>query len=217
MARRTVAALACVLAMAACSNDPDVTAEKSNAIDTTPSNDDSDDGGAESGGDGGSAEPAPAPAPVIPSSDSTPDTAPSGGPAPTYPAPADSGDTGVGDPLWPDLGNPGIDVLDYDLVLDYDPATETIDGSVTLMIEATEDRDGFTLDANGPDVTSVTVRGESAEEITLGSFADGKQSALKLSDVAERTPLPSPMPQHFGHVLDRRAIRDLVQFIAAGD
>lgn len=61
------------------------------------------------------------------------------------------------------------------------------------------------------------VRGESAEEITLASFADGKRSTVKVSGIAERTPLPSPMPQHFGHVLDKRAIRDLVEFIAAGD
>ncbi len=61
------------------------------------------------------------------------------------------------------------------------------------------------------------VRGESTEEITLASFADGKRSTVKLSTVAERTPLPSPMPQHFGHVLDKRAIRDLVEFIAVGD
>jgi putative heme-binding domain-containing protein len=61
------------------------------------------------------------------------------------------------------------------------------------------------------------VHGESAEEITLVSFTDGKQSVVKVADVAQRTPLPSPMPQHFGHVLDKRAIRDLVEFIAAGD
>lgn len=69
---------------------------------------------------------------------------------------------------------------------------------------------------NGESVAGV-VRGESPEEITLASFADGKRSAVKVADVTERTALPSPMPQHFGHVLDKRAIRDLVQFIAAGD
>ena len=69
---------------------------------------------------------------------------------------------------------------------------------------------------NGQTVAGV-VRGESAEEITLASFADGKRGTVKASEIAERTPLPSPMPQHFGHVLDKRAIRDLVQFIAAGD
>ncbi len=69
---------------------------------------------------------------------------------------------------------------------------------------------------NGETVAGI-VRNESAEEIALASFVDGKRSSVKLSDVAERTPLPSPMPAHFGHVLDRRAIRDLVEFIAAGD
>ena len=69
---------------------------------------------------------------------------------------------------------------------------------------------------NGETVAGV-VRGESATEITLASFADGKRSTVKLANVVERTPLPSPMPPAFGQVLDKRAIRDLVQFIAAGD
>ncbi len=61
------------------------------------------------------------------------------------------------------------------------------------------------------------VRGESATEITLASFADGKRTTVKLAQVTGRTPLPSPMPPAFGQVLSKRAIRDLVQFIAAGD
>jgi putative heme-binding domain-containing protein len=61
------------------------------------------------------------------------------------------------------------------------------------------------------------VRSESATEITIASFADGSRRTVKQASVAERTPLPSPMPPHFGQVLDKRAIRDLVQFIAAGD
>jgi len=69
---------------------------------------------------------------------------------------------------------------------------------------------------NGETIAGI-VRSESAEEIALASFVDGKRSTVKLSDVAERTPLPSPMPPAFGHVLDKRAIRDLVEFIAAGD
>ena len=69
---------------------------------------------------------------------------------------------------------------------------------------------------NGGTIAGV-VRGESATEITLASFADGKRSTVKLAKVVGRTPLPSPMPPQFGQVLDKRAIRDLVQFIAAGD
>ncbi len=69
---------------------------------------------------------------------------------------------------------------------------------------------------NGETIAGV-VRGESATEITLASFVDGKRSTVKLAKVVERTPLPSPMPPGFGQVLDKRAIRDLVQFIAGGD
>lgn len=69
---------------------------------------------------------------------------------------------------------------------------------------------------NGETVVGV-VRGESAVDITLASFADGKRTTVKLAKVAERTPVPSPMPPAFGLVLSKRAIRDLVQFIAAGD
>ena len=69
---------------------------------------------------------------------------------------------------------------------------------------------------NGHTVAGV-VRGESGTEITLASFVDGKRSTVNLSKVVERTPLPSPMPPAFGQVLGKRAIRDLVQFIAAGD
>jgi putative heme-binding domain-containing protein len=64
---------------------------------------------------------------------------------------------------------------------------------------------------------SGVVQHESAEELTLTSVADGKKTTVKVADIAERTPLPSPMPPHFGAVLDKRAIRDLVEFIAVGD
>lgn len=69
---------------------------------------------------------------------------------------------------------------------------------------------------NGETVAGV-VRGESHVDITLASFVDGKRSTVKLAKVVQRTPLPSPMPPVFGLVLDKRAIRDLVQFIAEGD
>ncbi len=69
---------------------------------------------------------------------------------------------------------------------------------------------------NGETIAGV-VRGESHVDITLASFVDGKRSTVKLAKVVQRTPLPSPMPPVFGLVLDKRAIRDLVQFIAEGD
>ena len=71
---------------------------------------------------------------------------------------ASDGD-GVGDALFPALGNPGIDVLDYDVDLDYDPSTSEIAATVTLTIAFADDRDEFTLDAVGLDITSVTIDG----------------------------------------------------------
>ena len=68
---------------------------------------------------------------------------------------------------------------------------------------------------NGETLSGV-VSHESADTVTITSVADGKKRTVKTADVAERTPLPSPMPPHFGVVLSKREIRDLVEFIAAG-
>jgi aminopeptidase N len=88
-------------------------------------------------------------------------------PATTRPAPSVSGPQGVGDALFPDLGNPGIDVASYDVRIDYDPESGRIDGDVTLEIDVTEDGTGFTLDAVGLAVDAVTVDGEAV------TFVDG--------------------------------------------
>ena len=56
-----------------------------------------------------------------------------------------------------------------------------------------------------------------SERLDLTSFADGTKRKLKLADIEARIPLPSPMPPHFGQALDKRAIRDLVEFLAVGD
>lgn len=77
--------------------------------------------------------------------------------------------------------------------------------------------DSVALKLKSGETVAGIVRGESAVDLTLASFVDGKRSTVKLSKVVERTPLPSPMPPAFGQVLDQRAIRDLVQFIAEGD
>lgn len=66
-------------------------------------------------------------------------------------------------------------------------------------------------------MVSGVVSHESDEEVTLTSVVDGKKTKIKTADIAERTPLPSPMPPHFGTVLEKRSIRDLVEFIAVGD
>jgi len=67
------------------------------------------------------------------------------------------------------------------------------------------------------ETVSGVVQSETAEALVLTSVADGTQRTVKIAEVTERLALPSPMPPHFGAVLDKRAIRDLVEFIAVGD
>lgn len=76
------------------------------------------------------------------------------------PAPvADTGD-GIGDAVFPDLGNPGVDVLDYLVEVSPDQTTDILTGSVTLAIRFTEARSEFTLDSLGPQITAVTIDGD---------------------------------------------------------
>jgi aminopeptidase N len=66
---------------------------------------------------------------------------------------------GIGDALFPSLGNPGIDVEHYDLILKYDPVREEISARVHLDIAMTADRETFSLDSAGPVVSAVVVDG----------------------------------------------------------
>jgi hypothetical protein len=59
------------------------------------------------------------------------------GPAAATPTP---GAAGIGDPLQPELGNGGYDVLHYDLDLRYATSapSQPIDGTVTIFARATQ-------------------------------------------------------------------------------
>lgn len=128
----------------ACSSDPQVTVERADTV-TMPATTDP------------SVEPSTS-GPVVP----PPGTDPaSGGSLPTT-DPVDGFD-GIGDELFPELGNPGIDVVDYLVELGYDPELDTISGEVTLRVVPLEDRDEITLDAVGLDVEEIVVDGAPAD------------------------------------------------------
>jgi quinoprotein glucose dehydrogenase len=55
---------------------------------------------------------------------------------------------------------------------------------------------------------------ESSEDLVLTSVVDGRKRKLKVEEIEERTPLPSAMPPGFGITLGKRAVRDLVEFLA---
>jgi len=48
------------------------------------------------------------------------------------------GAPGVGDPYFPEEGNGGYDVRNYDLSLGYDPATDHLDGLALIKARATQ-------------------------------------------------------------------------------
>ena len=78
---------------------------------------------------------------------------------PTVPIAGVEGVEGVGDALFPDLGNPGLDVAHYDVALSYVPGSGLVAGVVTLDIVLTTARDTITLDSLGPTVSEVEVDG----------------------------------------------------------
>jgi aminopeptidase N len=107
--------------------------------------------------------------PVTPSPGvATPTRLPTATPLPPTPIPSPtltllSGRASIGDPLMPELGNTGYDVVHYDLQLALDPAEGKVDAIVT--IEATTTMPSLrqiSLDFVGFDVSFVTVNGEVA-------------------------------------------------------
>ncbi|MFF5937393.1 M1 family metallopeptidase [Streptomyces sp. NPDC012508] len=70
---------------------------------------------------------------------------------------------GIGDPLFPHLGNPGYDVLTYDISLTYPGEnTEPLDAVTRIEALATADLERINLDFTHGTVASVTVDGEPA-------------------------------------------------------
>lgn len=91
------------------------------------------------------------------------------GPAPT-PGAAPTGDaddgysTPVEDTVYPDVGDPGVDALHYDLTLTWDPETQKLDGFEKLTFRATADADEFRLDLGDPlTVGAVTIAGDDTD------------------------------------------------------
>jgi len=79
-----------------------------------------------------------------------------GGPSP--------GSAGLGDRLFPELGNGGYDALHYDVDLRYATSapTQPMDGTVTMVARATQALSRFDLDFAGKSVGSVAVDGQPA-------------------------------------------------------
>jgi aminopeptidase N len=77
------------------------------------------------------------------------------------------GAPGIGDPYYPAYGNGGYDVSHYDLRLKYEPATDRLEGTATLLARTTQDLSRFNLDFL-LDVGEVRVNGAKASFTTSG-------------------------------------------------
>ena len=79
--------------------------------------------------------------------------------APFTPTP---GADGVGDPLFPTLGNGGYDVRHYDLSFDFTPVTYDFTGTMKIKARATQDLSSFNLDVDSLAIDTVKVNGKKA-------------------------------------------------------
>jgi CubicO group peptidase (beta-lactamase class C family) len=113
------------------------------------------------------------------------------------------GSVGIGDRLYPSLGNGGYDVQHYDLDLRYatsDPS-QSVQGDVTILARATQSLSRFDLDFGGKSVGGVSVNGAPAafarkdEELIItpkDPLPDGQAFTVKVTQfVAVPTTLSS--------------------------
>ncbi len=109
-----------------------------------------------------------------------------------------AGSDGLGDPLFPLLGNGGYDAQHYTLDLSVDVDANTISGTVTMEAQAAQDLSAFNLDFGGFDISKLTVNGVPAEysrtnhELTIkpaNTIANG--TAFTTSVTYSGTPSPS--------------------------
>ncbi|TWV32073.1 M1 family metallopeptidase [Streptomyces misionensis] len=94
------------------------------------------------------------------------------------------GAPGIGDPYYPYYGNGGYDVSHYDLRLRYQPKTDELQGTATILARTTQDLSSFDLDFL-LDVSEVRVNGAKA------AFRHAEQHELVITP---RTPLAKGTP-----------------------
>ncbi|WP_430791231.1 M1 family metallopeptidase [Actinoplanes sp. G11-F43] len=148
-------------------------------------------------------------------------------PSPTPPAPAPSAtvdygvwaagrSTPVADPLYPEKGNPGLDVLHYRLELDWQPTTRVLTGLATLRIRPVTDAPEIKLDFTGLTVDRVLLDGAAATgEVTGGKLVVPApvtaDRPVTLAVAYHGTPEQVAMPSHRGDAsegIGMRAGRD---------
>ena len=130
------------------------------------------------------------------------------------PAPQDGprpGAPGLGDSLYPTLGNGGYDARHYDVVLDIDMQTDEVVASMDLTAVAEQGLSSFNLDFLGPEIQGVTVDGKGAAferdggELVItpaDPIASGATFRVRVEYNGQPNPVPDPavpfIPQGIG-------------------
>ena len=80
------------------------------------------------------------------------------------------GSSGLGDPMFPNAGNGGYDVANYNLKLDYTPSSNTLAGAAVVTARATQNLSSFDLDFrwDPAGISSVRVNGQAASFARVG-------------------------------------------------
>lgn len=113
------------------------------------------------------------------------------------------GAPGIGDDLFPELGNGGYDVLHYELALVVDLASGALDATAVITATATQNLSSFNLDLVGLEVSVVEVDGSAAEFSHEGRelvvkprsvIADGSEFETKVSYAGVPESLTSTVP-----------------------
>jgi aminopeptidase N len=118
-------------------------------------------------------------------------------------APPTPGAAGLGDRLFPDLGNGGYDVLHYDVGLRYATSapSQPMEGTVRILATATQSLSRFDLDFAGRSVDGVAVNGTAAawrregEELVITPrrpLPKGQPFLVTVSDFSAVPTVPDP-------------------------
>ncbi|MEA3185170.1 MAG: hypothetical protein QOJ74_1647 [Ilumatobacteraceae bacterium] len=177
--------------LAACASSPAVTATEARPIDSSMATAPATEPPATTGATDGSTPP------IVVSPDSEP----------TTPVNSIDDQNGVGDSLFPALGNPGIDVQNYTLLLDYDPQARKLSASDQIDLVMTEDRATFSLDSDGPVVSAVSVDGVAAKFVATKpelfitpatSLTSGQHVHVDVTYTVSPTSIPSAAGEEVG-------------------
>ena len=82
---------------------------------------------------------------------------------------ATDGEPGLGDPYYPQAGNSGYDVTKYQIMINWDPATQSISGTTTISALAAQQLNSFYFDLL-LNTDQVTVNGAPADSIARASL-----------------------------------------------